>query len=124
MTFTTFFYKKDCPERQSYFVFKKLYNKSYFEAGRRPRKRSLHSVNEHFEVKPDAKRTLLDNFLKVVNSHIRHRSQRSTYERTKGGYPAIAPAAVALTLDGKNSVCNTGTEVTRGVQGITRCTTE
>jgi hypothetical protein len=58
----------------------KLYNKSYFkktfpprgsakststlcarsaasvEAGRRPRKRSLHKVNEHFEDKPDAKK--------------------------------------------------------------------
>ena len=44
------------------YYFKKLYNKSYFEAGRRPRKRSLPSVNEHFEGKPDAKRALLDSF--------------------------------------------------------------
>ena len=43
----------------------KLYNKSYFEAGRRPRKRSLPSVNEHFEDKPDAKRALFDNFIPV-----------------------------------------------------------
>ena len=34
--------------------FKKLYNNSYFEAGRSPRKHSLLSVNEHFEDKPDA----------------------------------------------------------------------
>ena len=43
-------------------VTKKLYNKSYFEAGRSPRKRSLQVVNEHFEDKPDAKRALLDYF--------------------------------------------------------------
>ena len=42
--------------------FKELYNNSYFEAGRSPRKRSLLSVNEHFEDKPDAKRALLGNF--------------------------------------------------------------
>ena len=42
--------------------FEKLYNKSYFEAGRRPRKRSLLFVNEHFEGKPDAERALLDSF--------------------------------------------------------------
>ena len=42
--------------------FEKLYNKSYFEAGRSPRKRSLPSVNEHFEGKPDAERALLDSF--------------------------------------------------------------
>ena len=40
----------------------KLYNKSYFEAGRCPRKRSLQSVNEHFEDKPDAERALLYGF--------------------------------------------------------------
>ena len=40
----------------------KLYNKSYFEAGRRPRNRSLQSVNEHFEHERNAKITLLDNF--------------------------------------------------------------
>ena len=42
--------------------FEKLYNKSYFEAGRRPRKRSLLSVNEHFEAKPNPERALLDFF--------------------------------------------------------------
>ena len=42
--------------------FKELYNNSYFEAGRSPRKRSLLSVNEHFEDKPYAKRALLGNF--------------------------------------------------------------
>ena len=41
--------------------FKELYNNSYFEAGRSPRKRSLLSVNEHFEDKLDAKRALLGN---------------------------------------------------------------
>ena len=40
----------------------KLDNKSYFEAGRSPRKRSLLFVNEHFEGKPDAERALLYNF--------------------------------------------------------------
>ena len=43
-------------------LIKKLYNKSYFEAGRRPRKRSLLDVNEHFEDKPDAERALLGSF--------------------------------------------------------------
>ena len=51
----------------SLFVFiypenEKLYNKSYFEAGRSPRKRSLLEVNEHFEDKPDAKRAFLFGF--------------------------------------------------------------
>ena len=46
--------------------FEKLYNKSYFEAGRRPRKRSLLGVNEHFEGKPDAKRALLDSFFMKI----------------------------------------------------------
>ena len=40
----------------------KLYNKSYFEAGRRPRNRSLLGANEDFEDEPDAKRALLGNF--------------------------------------------------------------
>jgi hypothetical protein len=35
---------------------------SYFEAGRRPRKRSLQNVNEHFEGKPDAEIASLGNF--------------------------------------------------------------
>ena len=48
------------------YYFKKLYNKSYFEAGRRARKRSLPSVNEHFEVKSDAKRALLDSFFLFI----------------------------------------------------------
>jgi len=43
-------------------MLQKLYNVSYFEAGRRPRNRSLLLVNEDFEVKPDAKRASLDNF--------------------------------------------------------------
>ena len=46
----------------------KLYNKSYFEVGRSPRKRSLPSVNELFEGKPDAKRALFDNFIPVLYS--------------------------------------------------------
>ena len=41
----------------------KLYNKSYFEAGRRPRNRSLLGANEDFGDKSDAKRALLDDFL-------------------------------------------------------------
>ena len=41
---------------------KKLDNKSYFEAGRRPRNRSLLGVNEDFEGEPDAERALLDSF--------------------------------------------------------------
>ena len=45
------------------FISQKLYNKSYFEAGRRPRNRSLLGANEDFEDKPDAKRALLDDFL-------------------------------------------------------------
>ncbi len=71
--------------------FEKLYNNSYFkktfpprgsakststlcarsaasvEAGRRPRKRSLLFVNEHFEGKPDAKRALLGSFSYIPN---------------------------------------------------------
>ena len=46
--------------RHSKYIIKELYNNSYFEAGRSPRKRSLHRVNEHFEGKPDAKRALLE----------------------------------------------------------------
>ena len=40
----------------------KLYNKSYFQAARRLKKRSLLSVNEHFSDKADAERALLDGF--------------------------------------------------------------
>ena len=40
----------------------KLYNKSYFEAGRSPRKRSILGVCEHFEDKPDAEIALLGDF--------------------------------------------------------------
>ena len=42
--------------------FEKLYNKSYFEAGRSLKNHSLPSVNEDFEGEPDAKRALLDSF--------------------------------------------------------------
>ena len=44
------------------FIFKKWYNKSYFEAGRRLRKRSIQEVCEHSEGKLDAKRALLEEF--------------------------------------------------------------
>ena len=44
------------------FLLQKLYNKSYFEVGRSPRKRSLLGVNEYFKGKPNAKRALLDDF--------------------------------------------------------------
>ena len=40
----------------------KFYNKSYFEAGRSPKNRSILGVCEDFEDKPDAKRALLENF--------------------------------------------------------------
>ena len=39
-----------------------MYNKSYFEAARRLRNRSLLSVNEDFEDKADTKKALLDFF--------------------------------------------------------------
>ncbi len=44
------------------FSTQKLYNKSYFEAGRSLRNRSLLDVNEDFEDEPDAERALLDDF--------------------------------------------------------------
>ena len=44
-----------------------MYNKSYFEAGRSPRKRSLQEVNEHFEGKPDDKIALFDSFFLQSN---------------------------------------------------------
>jgi hypothetical protein len=47
------------------FFQKKLYNKSYFEAGRSLRSRSLLSANEDFEGEPDAERALLDGFLLI-----------------------------------------------------------
>ena len=56
------------PQEATFFISIKLYNKSYFEVGRKPRKRSLPSVNEHFEGKPDAKRALFDNFIPVLYS--------------------------------------------------------
>ncbi len=46
--------------------FMNLYNKSYFEAARRMKKRSLLGVNEHFSDKADAKRALLDRFSFIV----------------------------------------------------------
>ena len=45
-----------------YLLKSKLYNKSYFEAGRSPRKRSILGVCEHFEDKPDAEIALLGDF--------------------------------------------------------------
>ena len=48
------------------FFFEKLYNKSYFEAGRSPRNRSILGVCEDFEGKPDAKRALLDSFFFIA----------------------------------------------------------
>jgi hypothetical protein len=54
--------RKGCPEKGTLLLFQELYNKSYFEAGRRPRNRSLLGANEDCEGKPDAKRALLDNF--------------------------------------------------------------
>ncbi len=44
----------------------KLYNKRDFEAARSSEKRSLLGVNEHFPNKADAKRALLDDFLRYV----------------------------------------------------------
>ena len=44
------------------FAFRNSYNKSYFEAARSPKKRSLLFVNEHFSGKADAERALLDGF--------------------------------------------------------------
>lgn len=40
--------------------YKDLYNKSYFEAARGAKNRSLLGVNEDFELKADAKRALLE----------------------------------------------------------------
>ena len=45
-----------------YYIYVNSQIVDYFEAGRRPRKRSLLGANEHFEGKPDAKRALLDSF--------------------------------------------------------------
>ena len=46
----------------------KLYNKSYFEAARRLRNRSLLDVNEDFSDKADAERALLDSLFKEVEA--------------------------------------------------------
>ncbi len=43
-----------------------MYNKSYFPAARRLRKRSLLSVNEDFESEHNAEITLLDNFCEAA----------------------------------------------------------
>ena len=56
-----------CGQHPNYFsgislLKSKLYNKSYFEAGRSPRKRSILGVCEHFEDKPDAEIALLGDF--------------------------------------------------------------
>ena len=56
-------------------ISKKLYNKSYFEAGRYPKNRSLPSVNEDFEGEPDAKRALLYGFFLELN-HMIYNTQR------------------------------------------------
>ena len=44
-----------------------MYNKSHFEAARRPRNRSIPSVCEDFEIKADAKRALLDSFFYLIS---------------------------------------------------------
>ena len=53
--------KKGGP-KVAFFILLKFYNKSYFEAGRSPKNRSILGVCEDFEDKPDAKRALLENF--------------------------------------------------------------
>ena len=55
-------HKKRRPESRRFYLALKLYNKSYFEAGRRPKNRSILGVCEDFAGKPDAKRALLGNF--------------------------------------------------------------
>ena len=46
--------------------FLELYSKSYFEAGRRLKVRSILDVCEELEAKPDAKRALLGNFTALL----------------------------------------------------------
>ena len=58
----TFFY------RNFYFT-KKLYNKSYFESGRRLKVRSILNVCEELEAKPDAKRALVGNFYSLATDN-------------------------------------------------------
>ena len=48
--------------RKDNHFFIKLYNKSYFEAARGPRVRSIQKVCEQPEGEADAERALLDNF--------------------------------------------------------------
>ena len=56
--FTT--YKVDAERAVFNPFYKDLYNKSYFEAARRARNRSLLGVNEDFELKADVERALLE----------------------------------------------------------------
>ena len=49
--------------------FLELYSKSYFEAGRRLKVRSILDVCEELEAKPDAKIALLGNFYSFATSN-------------------------------------------------------
>ena len=51
-------------------ILRNCITRAIFEADRRPRKRSLPSVNEHFEGKSDDKRALLDYFILYITISI------------------------------------------------------
>ena len=55
-------HKKRRPESRLFYLALKLYNKSYFEAGRSPKNRSILGVCKDFAGKPDAKIALFDYF--------------------------------------------------------------
>ena len=65
-----FFVTEQMPKEHTSKRTKKLYNDSYFEAGRRRQNRSILGVCEDFDDKPDAKRALLDDFSWILNYKI------------------------------------------------------
>ena len=57
-----YMHKKRRLSGRLFYLSLKLYNKSYFEAGRSPKNRSILGVCEDFAGKPDAKIALFDYF--------------------------------------------------------------
>ena len=51
-------------------------------------------------------------------------TQDCSDERTNNGYPRICPVRLTFTLNGQDSVCNSRSQVSAGVQAVSRDTTE
>ena len=88
------------PKEPCFLHTKNLYNKSYFEAARSLRNRSILGVCEDFEDEADAERALLYRFF-LWNRVVPRTTPRMTTGNTLGSKPAtFEDAILADSLDG------------------------